>query len=316
MKAIVINRYGSAEVLEYIEDAERPQIKSNQLLVQVQAAGVNPVDWKMRQGLLRPLTGNKFPIILGLDLAGDVVAVGDKVTQFKVGDSIYADVGTVPGRAYAEYAVVSETAAALKPANFSYEEAAAVPVAGLTALQALRDHGQLQAGQKVLINGSSGGVGIFAVQIAKILGAEVTAVCSTKNLDLVKSLGADRAIDYTQQDFTQESIQYHVILDAVGKQSFSRCRRVLQPRGIYVTTLPGFDNAIQGLLTLLLPGKKAKFVLAKAQGQDLALLKDWFEAGKIRPVIDRTYPLAEAVAAHTYSETERAVGKIVLTISS
>lgn len=316
MKAVVINQYGSAEVLQYVEDAAQPQVKPNQLLVKVQAAGVNPVDWKIRQGLLKPLTGNKFPIILGLDLAGEVVAVGDKVTQFKVGDAIYADTGMIPGRAYAEYAVVAETAAALKPTNLSDAEAASVPVAGLTALQALRDQGQLQPGQKVLVNGASGGVGIFAIQIAKVLGAEVTAVCSGKNLDLVKSLGADRAIDYTEEDFTQASQQYHVILDAVGKQSFSRCQQVLQSDGIYVTTLPGIDNAIQACLTLLLPGKKCKFVIAKAQGPDLALLKDWFEAGKIRPVLDRTYPLAEAAAAHAYSETERAVGKIVLTVSS
>ena len=315
MKAVVINQYGSTEVLQY-QDIEQPQIKPNQLLVKVYAASVNPVDWKIRKGLLKPLTGNKFPMSLGLDVSGEVVAVGDRVTQFKPGDLIYADLGYLPGGAYAEYAAVSEKAAALKPTNITHEQAAAVPVAGLTALQALRDKGQIKPGYKVLINGCSGGVGSFAVQIAKVLGAEVTAVCSTKNIELVKSLGADRVIDYTQQDFTQDTVQYDIILDAVGKQSFSRCKNSLTANGVYITTLPTPESLLQSFLTTFIPGKKAKFILANASGKDLAYLKDWIETGKILLIIDRTYPLSQVAAAHAHSETERAVGKIIVTIAS
>ncbi len=312
MKAIVIRRYGSADVLQY-EDMPPPAIKSGQLVVKVHASCINPVDWKIRQGMLRFITGNNFPIILGLDLSGEVIQVGSGVTGFNVGDAIYGSV-SIPGGAYAEYATVSAKSVALKPTNISYEEAAAVPVAGLTALQALRDLGNIQPGQNVLINGASGGVGTFAVQIAKALGANVTGVCSTKNVDLVKSLGADRVIDYTQQDFTQDTVQYDIILDAVGKQSFSQCKKILKAQGIYISTLPSFDNVTQAILTRFIPGQKAKLIVESAKTQDLIYLKDLIEAGKIRVVIDRTFPLQELAAAHTYSESERTAGKIAIAI--
>ena len=236
MKAIVIRGYGAAEVLQY-EDVEKPKIQPEQLLVKVHASSVNPIDWKTRKGMLSILTGNKFPLILGFDVAGEVVEVGSQVTRFKVGDAIYGST-SFPGGAYAELAVVTESLAAPKPKNMSYEEAATVPLAALTALQALRDLGNIKSGQTVLINGASGGVGVFAVQIAKALGAEVTGVCSSKNLDLVKSLNADLVIDYTQQDFTQGNVQYDMIFDAVAKRSFSDSRKVLKPNGVYVSTLP------------------------------------------------------------------------------
>ncbi|MEH2389404.1 MAG: NAD(P)-dependent alcohol dehydrogenase [Nostoc sp.] len=310
MKAVVIRRYGAAEVLQY-EEVEQPKIEPTQLLVKVRASSVNPIDWKIRQGMLSLITGSKFPKILGFDVAGEVVAVGSGVTGFKPGDAIYGST-SFPGGGYAEFAAVPENLVAFKPTNLSYEEAAAVPLAALTALQALRDQGNIQTGQTVLINGAAGGVGSFAVQIAKALGAVVTGVSSTKNLDLVKSLLADRVIDYTQQDFTADTAQYDIIFDAVGKRSLSQTKRVLKPNGIYITTVPSAETVVQSLLTAFLPGQKAKFVFEKANAKDLVYLKELIEAGKIRVVIDRTYPLQELAAAHSYSETGRAVGKIAL----
>ncbi|BAZ31191.1 alcohol dehydrogenase zinc-binding domain-containing protein [Cylindrospermum sp. NIES-4074] len=314
MKAIVIRRYGTPEVLQY-EDVELPKIKPNQLLIKVYASCVNPIDWKIRKGMLSLITGNKFPMVLGLDVAGEVVEVGSQVTRFQPGAAIYGSTDLFGG-AYAEYAAVSEKWAAPKPINMTYQEAASLPGSALTALKALRGEGNIQSGQRVLVNGAAGGVGIFAVQIAKALGAEVTGVCSTKNLDFVKSLGADRVIDYTQQDFTQDPVQYDIILDAVGKRSFSDCKRVLKPNGVYITTLPTLENMVQIALTALIPGQKAKFVLNNPTNQDLVYVKELIEAGKIRTVIDRTYPLNELAAAHAYSETERAVGKIAIAINS
>ena len=314
MKAIVIRGYGAAEVLQY-EDVEKPKIQPEQLLVKVHASSVNPIDWKTRKGMLSILTGNKFPLILGFDVAGEVVEVGSQVTRFKVGDAIYGST-SFPGGAYAELAVVTESLAAPKPKNMSYEEAATVPLAALTALQALRDLGNIKSGQTVLINGASGGVGVFAVQIAKALGAEVTGVCSSKNLDLVKSLNADLVIDYTQQDFTQGNVQYDMIFDAVAKRSFSDSRKVLKPNGVYVSTLPTPEVIIQSGLTMFLPGQKVKFVLEKPNTKDLLYLKDLIETGKMRTVIDRTYPLQELSEAHRYSEGERAVGKIAIVTRS
>ena len=313
MKAVVIREYGSPEVLQY-QEVEPPKIKPDQLLVKVRATCVNPVDWKIRKGMLKLITGNKFPMILGFDLSGDVVEVGSQVTRFKPGDAIYGNVGLLGG-AYAELAAVPEKSVALKPTNMTYEEAASVPVAALTALQALQDLAHIEVGQTVLINGASGGVGTFAVQIAKALGAEVTAVCSTKNSDLVKSLGADHVIDYTQEDFTQGTAQYDIILDAVAKQSFSSCKQVLKAKGVYVNTLPTPETIVQSVLTAFIPGKKAKFILETARSQDLLYLKELIEAGNIRSVIDRTFPLQELAAAHAYSESERAVGKIAITVA-
>ena len=312
MKAIVIRRYGSAEVLQY-EDVAQPQIKPNQLLVKVHASSVNPIDWKTRQGMLSLLTVNQFPLILGFDVAGEVVAVGSQVTGFQIGDAVYGST-SFPGGAYAEFAAVPENLIAYKPKNLSFEEAATVPLAALTALQALRDQGNIKSSQTVLINGASGGVGMFAVQIAKALGTEVTGVCSSKNLEFVKSLGADRVIDYTKEDFTDNSGQYDIILDAVGKRSLSNCKRVLTPNGIYISTLPTPEVFIQSLLTAFFPGQKAKFVIERPNTEDLVYLKELIETGKMRTVIDRSFPLAELAAAHSYSESERTVGKIAIVV--
>ncbi|HSF75807.1 MAG TPA: NAD(P)-dependent alcohol dehydrogenase, partial [Microcoleus sp.] len=219
MKAVAFDRYGSAEELQYRE-LSKPIAKSNELLVRVRASSVNPVDWKIRQGHLQLLTGYNFPRIVGSDISGVVVEVGREVTQFQPGDEVYTFLNPINGGACAEYAVVPESDAAIKPKNITHTEAAAVPIAGLTALQSLRDLGQIKAGNKVLINGASGGVGTFAVQVAKAMNAEVTGVCSAKNIEFVKSLGADFVLDYAEIDFTQQSDKYDIILDAVGTKTF------------------------------------------------------------------------------------------------
>ncbi|MEG3895365.1 MULTISPECIES: NAD(P)-dependent alcohol dehydrogenase [unclassified Microcoleus] len=313
MKAVVFDRYGDVEVLQYRE-VSKPIAKSNELLVRVCASSVNPVDWKIRQGHLQLLTGFNFPRIVGSDISGVVVEVGPEVTQFQPGDEVYTFLNPIYGGACAEYAAVAESDAAIKPKNITHTEAAAVPIAGLTALQALRDLGQIQAGNKVLINGASGGVGTFAVQVAKAMNAEVIGVCSAKNREFVKSLGADFVLDYAEVDFTQQPDKYDIILDAVGTRTFAECEKVLQPEGVYISTLPSFDNLAPILTSWFVSGKKAKLIVANANTSDLGVLRELIESGKVEPIVDRTYSLAEVAAAHAYSETCRAVGKIAISI--
>jgi len=315
MKAVAFDRYGSAEELQYRE-LEKPIAKSNELLVRVRASSVNPVDWKIRQGHLQLLTGFNFPRIVGSDISGVVVEVGREVTQFQPGDEVYTFLNPISGGACAEYAVVAESDAAIKPKNITHAEAAAVPIAGLTALQALRDLGQIQAGNKVLINGASGGVGTFAVQVAKAMNAEVTGVCSAKNIEFIKTLGADFVLDYAEVDFTQQTDKYDIILDAVGTRTFAECEKVLQAEGIYISTLPSFENLAPMLTSWFISGKKAKFILANANPSDLGALRELIESEKVEPIVDRTYSLAEVAAAHAYSETGRAIGKIAIGIDS
>ncbi|MGV0025336.1 NAD(P)-dependent alcohol dehydrogenase [Phormidesmis priestleyi] len=315
MKAAVIDRYGAPEVLRYA-DVDKPVITPDRLLVKVYASSINPIDWKIRQGLLKFLTGSKFPLILGFDVAGEVVEVSSQSSRFKVGDAIYARLDQLAGGAYAEYALVSEKVAAAKPSNMTYAEAAAVPLAAMTALQAFRDEGHLEVGQRVLINGASGGVGTYAVQIAKVLGAaEVVGVCSARNADLVKRLGGDSVIDYTQRDFTQDPTKYDIVFDVVGNRSFEECKRVLHPNGYYITTQPYPANYFQSFLTWFLPGQKYKVILLKSSADDLTFLKEQIEAGRVCSIVDRTYPLSEAAAAHRYAETDRTVGKVVITVA-
>ncbi len=313
MKAVVINSYGSTDVLQYT-DIDRPKIEADQLLVKVSACSVNPVDWKTRRGDLQMLSGFNFPKILGSDLSGVVVEVGQRVKNFQLGDEIYTFVNPLRGGAYAEYVAVSEANAALKPQNMTHAQAAAVPIAGLTAFQCLMDLGQMRPGQKVLVNGASGGVGTFAVQIAKAFQARVTGVCSGKNARLVEGLGSDRVIDYTEADFTKEPEKYDLILDAVANSSFVACEKVLEPQGVYISTLPSFENIAPNLTSLFFSGKKAKLVVANASPRDLNALRELMENGLLEPVIDRTYPLEQIAEAHAYSQTHRAVGKIVLTL--
>ena len=313
MKAIVIDRYGSADVLQY-QEVEQPQIKTSELLVKVHATSINPLDWKTRQGMLKWLMSHKFPKILGADLSGEVVQVGTQVTRFKPGDEIYASLPSSSG-AYAEFVAVAEKFAAPKPNNITHAEAGVVSLTALTALQALRNLGKIQAGHKVLINGASGGVGIFAVQIAKAFDAEVTGVCSQKNVELVKSLGCDRLIDYRQQDFTQDTQKYDIVFDAVAKSSFWQCQKILKSNGIYVSTLPTLSNLVAILSTTIFSKQKAKLIIFQPNSQDLLYLKELIEAGKLYPVIDSTYSLQKVAQAHKYSESQRATGKISIVIT-
>lgn len=313
MKAVVFDRYGSVDVLQYRE-VEKPIAKSNELLVRVRASSINPVDWKIRQGHLQLLTGFNFPRIVGSDISGVVVEVGRDVTKFQPGDEVYTFLNPIAGGACAEYAVVPESSAGIKPKNITHAEAATVPIAGLTALQALRDLGEIKVGYKVLINGASGGVGIFAVQVAKAMNAEVTGVCSAKNREFVKGLGADFVVDYAEIDFTQQREKYDIILDAVATKTFAECENVLQAEGVYISTLPSFDNFPPMLTSWFIPGKKAKFILANANPADLEILRELIESDKVEPIVDRTYSLPEVAAAHAYSETGRAVGKIAIGI--
>jgi len=313
MKAVVFDRYGSVEVLQYRE-LSKPTIKPDQLLVRVSASSVNPVDWKIRQGHLQLLSGFNFPRIVGSDISGVVEEIGKEVTKFQPGDEVYTFLNPLTGGACAEYCAVPESAAAIKPQNITHTEAATVPIAGLTALQALGDLGEIQAGKKVLINGASGGVGIFAVQIAKAMDAVVTGVCSAKNRDFVNNLGANFVLDYAEVDFTKQTEKYDIILDAVATKTFPECENVLETEGVYISTLPSFDNLAPMFISWFMSGKKAKLIVANANNRDLGILRELIESGKVEPIVDRTYSLAEVAAAHAYSETGRAVGKIAIGI--
>ena len=312
MKAVIYRRYGSPEVLEYT-DVPEPQIKEDQILVKVHAAGVNPVDWKFRAG--HPKIPGFKSRIPGSDLSGEVVQVGKAVTRFKIGDPVFGVVSPFSGGACAEYAAIPEKNAALKQGTVSFEEAASLPIAGLTALQSLRDLGKVKERDRVLINGASGGVGHFAVQIAKGFRAEVTGVTSGKNVDFVKGLGADRVIDYTQEDFTKSDPRYDILFDTVATRTFKKCKPVLTPKGVYITTLPSVATVLQIMIQPFLGGPKARTVFAKMRSDDLQILAEWCEAKKLRPVIDRTFPLSQTAEAHRYGEAGHARGKIVIDLS-
>ena len=323
MKAIVYDTYGSPDVLQ-LQEIDKPVVKDDEVLVQVRAASLNPYDWHFMTGL--PYLGRlQFGMFkpkangLGADLAGQVEAVGKNVTRFRPGEEVFGEVET---GAFAEYVCVSEDAAVLKPANLTFEQAAAVPMGALTALQGLRDKGQMKPGQKVLINGASGGVGTFAVQIAKLLGAEVTGVCSTRNVDMVRSIGADHVIDYTHEDFALGGERYDLMFDNVGNRSLSECRRVLTPKGVYIASFGQPEHRWLGPLAQLLRmlvmsrfvSQKMITFTAKESNEDLVVLKELIEAGKVTPVIDRTYPLSEVPEAIRYLEEGHTQGKIVITV--
>ena len=323
MKAIVYTEYGPPDVL-HLKDVEKPAPKDNEILVKVHAASVNAYDWHLLTAdifLVRLMGGglNKPKNTrLGADIAGRVEAVGGNVKQFQPGDEVFGDIAGLGGGSFAEYVSVPESALALKPANLSFEQAAAVPMAAVTALQGLRDEGQIQPGQKVLINGASGGVGTFAVQIAKSFGAEVTAVCSTRNLDMARSLGADHVIDYTEEDFTQNGQLYDLILAVNGYHPISAYKRALTPEGIYVmaggSMAQIFQAMLLGPLMSITGDKKMGGVSAKPSQKDLIFLKELLETGKIVPVIDRRYPLSETAEALRYLGEGHARGKVIITL--
>jgi len=319
MKAIVCRNYGSPDVLKY-EEIEKPTAGDDEVLIKVRAASVNPRDRLFRgtSYIVRILTGMRKPkdTRLGVDLAGQVEAVGRNVTEFKPGDEVF---GSCRG-AFAEYACTSESALVVKPENVTFEQAASVSVAARTALQGLRDKGHIQPGQKVLINGAAGGVGTFAVQIAKSFGADVTGVCSTRNVEMVRSIGADRVIDYTQENFTKLGQRYDIIFDCVGNHSLSACRRVLDPNGICV--IAGgpskvwivLTRAFKALVLSRFVSQKFVMFIARRSKEDLTIMHDLMAAGKVTPVIDKRYRLSEVPEAIRYLEEGHARGKVVITV--
>jgi len=322
MKAMVRCDYGPPDVVK-LEDIEKPTPGDDQVLVRVRAASVNPLDWHYVRGMpyvMRLGEGLRKPkvIRLGVDFAGTVEAVGTKVKRFRPGDEVFG------GRtgAFAEYVTVREDrAVVLKPANLTFEQAASVPVAAITALQGLRDQGKIQPGQKVLINGASGGVGTFAVQIAKSFGAEVTGVCSTRNVNMVRSIGADRVIDYTKEDFTKSVERYDLILDNVGNHSLLESRRALKPKGKYIMVggpsgrwIDPLPRALNALVLSRFVSQDIRMFLAELNKEDLTILRDLMQAGKVTPVIDRRYKLSEVPEAIRYLEEGHARGKVVITL--
>lgn len=325
MKAIRYYRYGSPEVLR-LEDIDMPVPGDEDVLIRVRAASVNPLDWhfirglpyivRPGNGLLRPNDGG-----VGVDVAGYVEKIGKDVTRFSPGDEVFGCAAVLGS--LAEYISLHQDAAVLaKPANQSFEQAASVPIAGFTALQALRDHGRFQPGQKVLVNGAAGGVGTFAVQIAKALGAEVTGVCSTRNVEMVASIGASQVIDYTRQDFTRSGQRYELLLDVAGSRPFSAYRRVLAPRAMVVGIGGPNKGRVLGPMTRVIKAfalsrftrQQVTFFIAKPNSDDLAVLRDLLVDGKVTPVIDRSYPLSEAAEAIRYLEQGHARGKVVITV--
>jgi NADPH:quinone reductase-like Zn-dependent oxidoreductase len=321
MQAVIATSYGSPDVLQLAE-VEKPVPKANEVLIKVHAALVTSSDTAFRKGepfLVKVIYGLSKPrlAIGGVEFAGEIEAVGSSVTLFKIGDQVF---GMSPDKfgAYADYMILSEAAPMVtKPANMRYEDAAGVCDGATTALTFLRDTAKLQRGQSILINGASGAVGTYAVQLAKYYGAAVTGVCSGTNIDLVKSLGADQVIDYTQEDFTQNGQTYDVIFDAVGKSSFPRCKDSLAPNGVYLATVPTLGIVWHMAWTTVSGHKKAKFVTAglMQNKQNLDFLKELFEGGQLKSVIDRSYPLAEIAEAHRYVDTGRKKGNVVILVA-
>jgi NADPH:quinone reductase-like Zn-dependent oxidoreductase len=326
MKAIAYAEYGSADVLE-LKEVGKPDVEGDSVLVRVRAASANPYDWHFMRGIpyiaRLSATGLRKPkhSLLGSDMAGEVEAVGNAVTRFRPGDEVFGFVGA---GGFAEFVSAPEKLLALKPANLSFEQAATVPLAAVTALQGLRDAGKIRSGQKVLIVGASGGVGTFAVQLAKWYGANVTGVCSTRNLELVRSIGADQVIDYTQVDFTRTGQKYDLIFQLAGTASPSACRRALTPKGTLVLSSGDSPGRIIGPVgrifkaVLLSPfvGQTMRPFVAKSSSDDLQFLRGLIEAGSITPVIDRTYLLTESADAIRYLETGHARGKVVISVSA
>jgi NADPH:quinone reductase-like Zn-dependent oxidoreductase len=318
MKAIVCTKYGAPEVLQ-LKDVAKPAPKDNEVLINICAASLNAYDLHVMRGdpfLVRLIKGLFKPrnAILGADFAGRVETVGKKVKGFKVGDEVYGDLSGCGDGAFAEYVCVPEKILVAKPSGMTFEEAASTPIAALTALHGLRDVGQIQAGQKVLINGASGGVGTFAVQIAKSFGAEVTAVCNAEKLDVVRSIGADYVIDYTHEDYTRNGQQYDLILDIAANRSIADYKRALNPKGRCAVV--GFSNFAHLLQVSLLGGKRISLVYAKSDSNDFIYMNKLFETGKVKPVIDKCYSLDKTVEAVRYFEEKRVKGKVIITVNN
>ncbi|MDD9892903.1 MAG: NAD(P)-dependent alcohol dehydrogenase [Gammaproteobacteria bacterium] len=329
MKAIVINKFGTADALEVVTNHPKPAILDNQVLIQVHAAGVNPLDYKARKGQLKALQGSNFPLVLGNDASGVVAAVGASVTQFKVGDEVFAftDASAKPSwtgfaesGAYAEFAVTREDTLALKPKQMSHIEAASMPLAALTAYQALQKVG-LKAGMNVLVNGASGGVGIFAVQLAKHAGCQVTGLCSERNFEMVKNLGADAVIDYKTSPIAALEEQYDVVYDVADTTSYMQCRHLLSPTGVYISNA-NLTKPLNMLSTWLFPllgifglKQRTNFAWVTPSGKDLSAIAKIVDQGALHTVIDSSYEMTDASAAHQRCESGRVAGKVVIVIN-
>jgi len=313
MKTVIINKYGDAQVLE-IADLPKPTISKGELLIRNKATSVNPVDWKVRRGDLKFLTGKSFPKILGGDFSGIVAEKGSEVTKFKEGDEVYGMVNAFKGGAYAEYVKVKPRNVTLKPESLSHIQAAAIPLAGLTAYQALWDKGKIVSGNNVLINGSTGGVGSFAVQMAKSAGANVTGVCSSKNADTSRKLGADSTIDYSQTDLRSLSEDFHIFFDVAGNQRFSQVKDLLKSGGIYITTLPNLEVMILAPILNVFRSRTSEKIMVRPNGNDLSNISKLVEDGKLSPLIDRAFNLQDIREAHDYHEKNGVAGKIAIKI--
>lgn len=328
MKAVVIQRYGSSDVLEYASNHPEPdKLHSNQVVIKVNAAGINPLDIKIRKGDLRLISRSKFPMLLGNDACGVIVKCGSRVYNYKVGDHVYCMVDTnkrfslsgfAKGGSYAEYCVTREDTISLKPDSLADEEAASLPLCCLTAYQALVYKARIKSGDTVLINGASGGVGVYAVQIAKAFGANITAICSSRNREFIKSLGADTAIDYKEKGITQLSDKFDIIYDIVANTSYTQCKHILNKKGVFISNIASLTSIITTYLFPLLGvfgfGKRSTFAWVKPSGKDLSLISQMVNDGQIRPIIDQIYSLNEIRQAHEYSETGRVKGKLVIKI--
>lgn len=314
MKAAIIEKYGDFNQLT-IKEISDPVVRSNEVLVRVHACSVNPVDWKIRSGALRYVYPIKLPAILGFDFSGVVEAVGAGVKTFQVGDEVYSCSSKKEGQAYAELIAVDEASLSLKPKNMDFKQAASIPLAAMTALQALRDKGAVKANYRVLILGASGGVGMFAVQIAKLLGAQVTAVCSTANVAFVQLWGADKVIDYKESSPFVGDEKYDVIFDCVGAYSYSQSKEYLTKHGIYIATLPSPSLIFNSLISKF-TRKKAKIILLQKNKKDLDAITQFIEENKLKTHIDSEFNLQDVGLAHQRSESHRAVGKIIINVSN
>jgi len=316
MRAAVLDRYGDASHFA-VREIPRPVCGDKQVTIRVRAASINPIDWRIRSGSLRLLLPQKFPLVLGFDVAGEIVEVGASAGEsgWKVGDEVFCFLDNWRAGGYAEFATASAHVVARKPTTLTVEEAAAVPLAALTSFQSLRHPGKIAAGDQVLINGASGGVGIFAVQIAKALGAHVTGTCSEHNREFVRELGAEHVIDYTREDFLSQQRKYDIVYDAVAKSTFGKCRRVLKPGGRYITTVPTASSLFFQAATLF-GGRRCLNILARPNGEDLQSLAKMIDDGLVRPFVEKTFPLEEVATAHRVSEAGHVRGKLVLRIAN
>jgi NADPH:quinone reductase-like Zn-dependent oxidoreductase len=313
MRAIVYDRYGPPEVLQ-VRELPSPVPREGEVLLRVRAAALNPKDSLVRKGKFSAISGKKFPRLLGYDVAGVVAALGPGITRFKLGDEVYGMKQEWAGGTVAEEVCLLEDELSAKPARLSFEEAAALPLAAMTALQALRDLGNVKHGQRVLINGGSGGVGVFAIQVARALGAHVTTTSSARNLEFCRSLGANETLDYTTNNGLSAGANWDVFFDVFGNRSFFQARRALAPNGTYVSTVPAASNVALHLMTGLF-GRSSRLVVVRSKSKDLAQLTQWVEAGALKPVVDRVVPLEDTAAGQAHIETKRARGKVVVRIS-